>query len=176
MTPSLSMRMIKPKPLKADPMRKAVMGVAQQAADAMAKDLTALTRFWTSGGVVFKGKVVSHRNDIEITAKPAAPNSKAVKIFGYLDQGTPKHPIVPKNRAFLKFQTGYKAGSRPNSTTVGKAKPASGPTRFSKGVMHPGIKARNWIKHTSNTWKRKIKKYGDAAMKAAAETSGHAYK
>jgi hypothetical protein len=70
--------------------------------------------------------------------------------------------------------SGYKAGSKPNTVTT-SAGASFGVAVFRDGVMHPGIKARNWTKLRLVKWKKKIASYAQDGMKLAVKESGHAY-
>ena len=70
--------------------------------------------------------------------------------FIYVDLGTGKfrpggkpYPIVPVRAKALRFQTGYKAKTSLGSAIGSLPGGPFGPTRYSKGVIHPGIKPRN---------------------------------
>lgn len=62
----------------------------------------------------------------------------------WLNFGTPPHAIQPKTPGgVLAFQSGYQSKTTPGVIGSGPGG-ASGPTVFSRGVMHPGTQARNW--------------------------------
>ncbi len=85
---------------------------------------------------------------IEVTVKPKG-NKKAVKIFGYVDQGTKGPYLIPKfprPGRMLKFQTGYSAFTQPVARyNVGSGR-SFGSWVSKKQVVHPGIKKRDFIK------------------------------
>lgn len=176
----IGIKVIKPKPLKAGAMRKAILENAQRAADAMAKDMDRLTQYW-SNPVKFVGKIKPHRDNIELIAKPVSPRSKWVRIMGYIDKGTKGDYLIPKpgnkKAKTLFFSSQHKAGSKPNSVTVGASSSGPRDTRR-KRVTHPGIKPRNWTKLRIAEWRRtrKLSKFGLEAMKTATKVSGHAIK
>jgi len=171
--PTVTVKVKKPKPLKAGEMRKALTTGAQKAANAMAADMDRLTRYW-SNPVKFVGKIKMKRDLIELTARPKSPRSKWVKIFGYVDEGTPPHIIRARKKPALAFASKSKAGSKPNSTTVSKSSRGKVDT-LRKVVRHPGNKPRNWTKLRIAEWRRerKLSKYGLEAMKVAVNVSGH---
>jgi hypothetical protein len=77
------------------------------------------------------------------------------EIYNYVDNGTRPHRILPRNFKNLRFRTGYTSKTLPgvlNSWSGG----ASGPVVFSKGVKHPGTKARGFSKmiarHFAQMW------------------------
>lgn len=67
--------------------------------------------------------------------------SSSDRRIGYVNFGTPPHVIRPKTGGMLRFQTGYRAKSRPGSlksSTGGKF----GPYTSQPFVHHPGSEAR----------------------------------
>ena len=79
---------------------------------------------------------------MEITIKPKG-NRKVIAIYGYVDQGTRPHIIMPKiPGTYLKFRTGYSAKTQP----IAKYNVGSGQSFgnwVSKAqVFHPGSKGR----------------------------------
>jgi hypothetical protein len=75
------------------------------------------------------------------------PTGEAKEIYGYVDQGTKPHLIVPVHAKLLKFKTGYisKTLARPARTVPGGGK-ATGPQVFAKVVHHPGSEPREFSK------------------------------
>lgn len=68
----------------------------------------------------------------------------AVKVWGYVDQGTKPHLIFPKEGKLLAFKPGYSPRTRPIANFNTGSGKASGETVFSRGVAHPGTKARKF--------------------------------
>jgi hypothetical protein len=66
------------------------------------------------------------------------------KIYGIVNFGSPPHPITPKRPGgMLRFQTGYRAGTRPK--VIGsRSKQRSGPYISTRAVNHPGFEAREF--------------------------------
>ena len=65
------------------------------------------------------------------------------RIFGYVNHGTEPHTITPVNAPALRFQSGYKAKSRPG--WIGSQDGGSyGDTVFAQAVNHPGTEARKF--------------------------------
>lgn len=66
------------------------------------------------------------------------------KIYGYVDKGTPPHPIYPRRARVLAWPGGFRAKTRPN--VIGSSGGGSGGKMvFAKYVLkHPGTKARNF--------------------------------
>ena len=97
------------------------------------------------------------------------------KIYEYVDKGTKPHIIRPKRAQFLRFQTGYRAKTTPGiigSSSGGR----SGDIVYSQGVRHPGTKARKFSEIINKKYERKFKDEMHAAMRRAAQKSGHAVK
>lgn len=95
------------------------------------------------------------------------------EIYGWVDRGTPEHIILPKRAKNLKFSSGYRAKTTPGVIGSSAGGPF-GPSVFSKGVIHPGTKARNFSKEIAKIWEPKFKARMSTAMGRAAKASGHA--
>lgn len=181
----VTVKVKKPKPLRAGEMRKALTDSSQKAAKAMASDMDKLTRHW-SNPVKFVGKIKVKKDLVELTAKPQSPRSKWAIILGYIDLGTglygasKKKYRIPKigntKAKTLFFASKSKAGSKPNSTSVSKSSRGTRDT-LRKSVMHPGIRPRKWSLLRAQEWRRqrKLSKYGLEAVKVAVSVSGHKY-
>jgi hypothetical protein len=96
----------------------------------------------------FKDNMLILKKRIEVTIKPTG-KKKAVKIFGYIDQGTKGPYLIPKfprPGRLLKFQAGYSAMTQPVARyNVGSGQ-SFGNWVSKKQVRHPGIKKRDFIK------------------------------
>jgi len=179
----ISAKLIKPKPLKRGVMTANMKAAAEKASIDMAKDMTKVTSGWSDGGLKFVGTVKSKRDSYLISAIPANPKSKRAQIWVFLDEGTglwgpkrAKYPIEPKKKGGkLRFASGYKAGSKPNTVTTSSSA-SFGDTVYREKVMHPGIQPRNWTKLRLAKWKKKIVSYAEDGIKLAIKESGHAYK
>jgi len=174
----ISVKVFRPKELSRAGMNAAIKKAAEKAATDMAKDMTIITKGWSDGGLKFIGKVkAARRESWEISAVPANPKSKRADIWMFLDEGTKgPYPIKPKKKGGkLRFSSGYKAGSKPNSVTTTASK-SFGETIYSDGVMHPGIQPRNWTKLRIAKWKKKLPGYFQDGISMAIKASGHAYK
>jgi hypothetical protein len=92
------------------------------------------------------------------------------KIYGYVNEGTPPHPIpahTPKGLAY--FKTGFRAKTRVGQikSLVGKA--ANKDFRRPMIVQHPGTEARKFNEVIGLKWH---KKFITACRKAVYESSG----
>lgn len=94
------------------------------------------------------------------------------EIYGYVSEGTKPHRIMPKGRA-LRFRGTYRAKTSPG--VIGsKSGGASGAEVFSKGVNHPGTKARKFDEAIGKKWDRPFRNRIDKAIDRARRKSGHA--
>lgn len=83
-------------------------------------------------------------------------------IFGYVDEGTRPHRIMPKRPGgVLRFQSPFRAKTSPGSIGSGSGS-TGGDTVFSRGVNHPGTKARNF----TETIQKRIDKVKADVMQA----------
>lgn len=89
------------------------------------------------------------------------------EIYGYIDYGTKPHLIVPRRKTVLRFL---------GSSYGGSGRPKGGDYVFAKYVNHPGFKGYKHSKRLLKKWKPLSKKRFDAAMRVAAQKSGHAIK
>lgn len=138
---------------------------ADEAGFAMAALLTAAVQSWKlkpkfTPETTVKPELI--QSVVKITGK-----KKAKQVFGWVDQGTGKfgpkkspYIILPKKPGgSLFFNTGYQPRTKPIAkANVGPGK-ASGPLVVAKGVIHPGIKAREFTTtledNLSPDWKRR---------------------
>lgn len=83
---------------------------------------------------------------IEVIVKPKG-NKKVVKIFGYVDQGTKPHIIMPKiPGTYLKFRMGYSARTQPIAQYNKGTGQSFGSWASKAMVFHPGSKPRHFLK------------------------------
>jgi hypothetical protein len=73
---------------------------------------------------------------------------------------------------YLKFKSIYAPKTSPGRI-VPKTGGASGDDVFSKGVIHPGIDAREFDKTLQKEWQPIFRKRMQDAMSQAAQVSGH---
>lgn len=94
------------------------------------------------------------------------------EIYGYVSGGTRPHRIVPKRAKVLKFKGTYNAKTSPGSIPAGPGG-SSGADVFSKGVMHPGTKPRNFDKQIAKKWEKNFRRRLVKTMQQVAKKSGH---
>ena len=80
-----------------------------------------------------------YSNSVDEVSATVWATGKNKKQYGYVNFGTDPHPIYPRRAKVLRFQPGYRAGTRPGSIRS-RAYQRSGPVITSLGVNHPGIK------------------------------------
>lgn len=81
-------------------------------------------------------------SEVSTTVWPGQ-NTRGGKTWKLLNEGAPRHPIVPRRAKMLRFQTGYSAGTRPR-VLGSRAFSRFGSYVSSYGVQHPGFAAREW--------------------------------
>lgn len=70
------------------------------------------------------------------------------EVYRYVNSGTPPHRIEPRRARMLRFQPGYRAGTRPR--VLSSSKPQRFGDYISAGaVNHPGIQARDFDKEVA---------------------------
>jgi len=129
------------------------------------EDYGAITKTW------------KHKPKIEVVVDLAGPGPTLLvgtddEIYGYVDEGTRAHVIVPRRAKVLKFKSGYVAKTAPGVIGSTSGGPTGGDV-YSAGVIHPGTKAREFektIKEKRESW---FKKQMEAAMREAAKKSGY---
>jgi hypothetical protein len=87
------------------------------------------------------------------------------EIYGYVTMGTKRHFVRPRHKSLLRFQTKYRAKTRPR--IVGsRAGGASGPWAFSKGHWVKGIEAREFQTEIA---KRRQRNFDNFMLRAYAQ-------
>lgn len=96
----------------------------------------------------------------------------ADEVYGYVSKGTKPHIIRPRRARALHFLGTYSAKTSPG-TIEAKSGGSSGADVFSRGVRHPGTKARDFPDAIEKKWMRSFAKRMLTAMNRAAKKSGH---
>src|SRR3972149_5683332 len=73
------------------------------------------------------------------------PSGTDAKIWELVNAGSPAHTIVPRRAKQLRFQTGYRAATRPRVISS-RSKSRFGPIVKASAVSHPGFEAREFDK------------------------------
>lgn len=101
------------------------------------QDLKATVRTWVHKPD-FSVNVLPTDNPYTIVAGTDDP------IYNYVDAGTKAHVIRPKRSKYLRWNSGYRAKTRPNILNSREGG-ASGAAMYATVVHHPGTKARNFL-------------------------------
>jgi hypothetical protein len=134
---------ITPRKLDVAGVRSNVIRALETEGREQARLLQGTVSYWSSNPPQFVYDVEMGYADVTLRVYPK--EGSAATIWGYINSGTPAHIIQARNAPYLKFRTGYVAGSRPGTWTVAAGYYTGGWRRKLK-VRHPGIKARNWTK------------------------------
>lgn len=145
--------------LKEASIRKVLRAEAFSIAADMMLDLAVATAYWKRD-VKFK-RVVEVRQDT-ITIMVGSDD----EIYGYVNEGTEAHIILPVNYPMLHFKGTFQAKSIPGVLT---SRPGSygGKDIWSKGVIHPGIEPRNFDQALVDKWQSKFNKRIENALQEA---------
>jgi hypothetical protein len=143
----IKLRPIIPKDLALTPAkaRRAVKNALDGAAKGAKVDFRVTTQTW------------SHKPDFTIE-KPS--DSERIvgtndEIYGYVDDGTPRHTIVAKAGGVLAFGPGARAKTRPRVIGSGGGS-KGGATVFTKRVQHPGTDAREFSEVIAEKWEEQL--------------------
>ncbi len=156
---------IMPKSIKPDAARLAVLSGLHKAEREIKKDFQKTTQTWKHA-VRFDSSISTRGG----TARVEVGTSD--EIYGYVDQGTQPHEIRPKRAKMLRFQSQFRAKTRPGYITSYRGY-RGGPAVYRSSVMHPGSKAREFAKTIARRWQPRFNRIMRDAMKAAAQKSGH---
>lgn len=101
---------------------------------------------WTNPPQIRTDYVVQGGARVSVTAytRPVGTEEQ-VENWERLNLGVRPHKIVARRAPTLRFQTGYKARTKPRKFVSGRSR-RSGPYVTPKVVSHPGIQAREWTK------------------------------
>lgn len=169
---AITVKQIKPAKLNDAAMRKALADEMRLFSKDMEKEFKKTTRTW-------KHKVKFERLE-EISADLGKVEVAVMtddEIYRYVDEGTEPHIIAPKKKGGrLAFKWGgpgsYKAKTSPGVIGSNKGG-ATGKTTVLPYVFHPGTEAREFDKTIAEYMEPRFKKRMEAAMKKAAQVSGH---
>ena len=160
MPDGLRLQYIKARPFDELPFRTELIREASKIVKEQEKDFIKTTRKWKK-----KPKWVRQVDhfDNAIIVQVYTLN----EIYGYVDKGTKKHIIVPRNKTVLKFRGGSYSG---------RGRPKGSDYVFTKFVNHPGFKGYQHTERITKEWTPKILTRFESAIKRAAKQSGHSYK
>ncbi len=140
------MKLILPKKLIADPAKlsRALTNALNGVAKDIQVDFKVTTQTW------------SHKPDFPISSPSTYRRIVATddEIYGYVNDGTRPHKILPKGKR-LRFNTPFRPKTLPNKIYSGPGSKGSTEV-FSRGVNHPGTKARNFDKAIKDKWEKEF--------------------
>lgn len=161
----LRLKAIKPKGINEKAMVAELTAEMKAISDGIAKDFEATTRTWDN-------KPKFSRDLQSSPSRIRAYVWTVDAVYGYVSGGTKPHRILPKRGKVLRFAGTYRAKTTPG--VIGSSNGgSSGPEVFSRGVQHPGTKARNFDEAIEKKWQAPFQKRMNAAMDRAAKKSGH---
>lgn len=130
---------------KPDATERAIQNALTAAAKAVKVDLALPAATWR------------HTPKVTISTTGRYERTIAVddKVYAMLDAGTRPHQIKPTRGRFLVFRTPFRAKTVPNQLRSNKGS-IGNTTVYSKGVRHPGTKARNWAKVAKKKWDQQL--------------------
>lgn len=157
---------IKPKRLESEAMRAALEAKADEVSKDILLEFELTTATWERQ-VKFEREVSVGPNSIDILV------GTDDEIYGYVNDGTRAHVILPKGDYPLRFQSGYNAKTTPGLISSKYGGPY-GEVVYSRGVMHPGTEARNFDETIRKQQEPAFRRAMEAAMRDARNASGHA--
>lgn len=97
-----------------------------------------------------------HKAPVSIEAKPYERTITVEDpIYVMLNEGTKPHDIKPKRGGVLRFQGPFRPKTVPNEIRSNKGSVGNVVT-WSRGVHHPGTKARNWDRVIAKKWRERL--------------------
>lgn len=162
----MAWRVITPRPLNREAMRKALYEHLNKVSEEISQDFEATTQTWNRN-VSFDRTVQEDSYSIVRVEISTVDN-----IYTLVSKGAPAHYIEAVNAKALKYQSTYRSKTEPKfigSRDGGK----SGSDVFAKTVWHPGFNAREFDKAIAEKWEKLFPLRLADAMKAVAKASGH---
>lgn len=100
------------------------------------------------------------RHKVGVSIATTAPYERTITvdddIYAMLNEGTKAHDIKPKRPGgVLRFQGPFRAKTVPNEIRSNKGGVGKVVT-WSRGVHHPGTKARNWDRVIAKKWRERL--------------------
>ena len=92
------------------------------------------------------------------------------RVYGFITLGTAPHAIQAKNAPALRFRTGYRAKTRPNSLDSSDGGSFGGFIRKVR-VMHPGTQARNFHKLIGQRLQKNLQQSLNAVIRSSFSRS-----
>lgn len=165
MAGSIAFKSIKPQRMKDKNLRLELLNEIRKVGTLISKDFGETVKTWDHKPKF--EQVISLSGN-----QPAVLVATDDEIYGYVDEGTKPHIIKPKKAKVLHFMGGYTAKTSPGVIGSGNGG-SSGGEVFSRGVKHPGTKARGFSKAIEKKWQNSFRRHMEEAMSRAAKKSGH---
>lgn len=162
----VKVKVLKPKTLQQKEMRLELLNGLRSAARAVQRDYEATVATW------------KHKPKFDLVIALGKTKAEFLvgtddKIYGYVDEGTKPHIIVPKKAKVLRFSNVYRAKTSPG--VIGSSDGgSSGEPVFVRVVRHPGVRARKFSKTINDKHKKSFKDKMHEAMRRARAKSGNA--
>lgn len=164
---TVAWRVVKPPKLNVKEMNDALNRGMKKTRDTMLKSYKRTVKTWSDKPEfeTAMGEVHGHRFVHVWTDDP---------IYAYVDKGTKEHIILPKRPGgVLAFRGVYKAKTTPGVIDA-HGGGSSGPTVYSKGVIHPGNEARGFSEMIEKQMQDEFEQtMGEAATEAAIKSYHH---
>jgi len=164
----VSLKAIKPKPLRVDAIRLELLNELRKEGREQQKELKKTVATWRNKPN-FESLVGLERKagGSAIVVTGPTGNDAAVNHWVWTDQGTRPHTIQARRAPTLKFRTGFVAKTRPRRFTSRRGR-RFGLWRSPVSVRHPGTKPREWTKLLAKKRKRPFDQRMGNAMKRGA--------
>lgn len=168
---TFTFKAIRPKKLDVGSFRTALLNATEAEGMFQQRELRKTVASWQGARPGFDSLTSIKGGDLTVITGPTG-SAEGVQKWTWLDEGTRPHVIRPRRAKRLRFQRGgFRAKTSVGKFESGAGKPASGPVIFSKGVRHPGTKARGWAallsKRRQAPFRQRVFDAIDRAAKAA---------
>ena len=161
---AFTVKPIRPEKLDVKAIRLEINKVLQAEGRTQVKELKKTVKSWRRK-VGFAYDVDLSGRDASVLTGPATGN---VKVWNMLEEGTPRHPITPRQAKRLRFQGGkYRAKTRPWHLGS-KSGGATGKHVYARAVMHPGTQAREWLPTLVSKRRKPFARSVNAAVRRGA--------
>lgn len=97
----------------------------------------------------FRSRRIDTASQLGIRVEPTGVNADQ---YSLVNQGSPRHIIRPRRARLLRFQPGYRAGTKPKSLSSTHYQ-RSGDLVTAHEVHHPGFQAREFTQTIADTHK-----------------------
>lgn len=156
---------VKPSKIKVDAIRLELLSMMSTTSREIKKDFQACVKTW------------NHKVEFEIIKSlkggPTVLIGTDDEIFGYVNNGTPKHDIPAQNPAGLFYADGYTPKTQVGVIGSGKGGKFGKIRGHGMIVTHPGIEARKFDVIIADKWRAKFKRLAEDAIRRGVEKCGH---